>query len=241
MTLDTTIFQHADSNLEETTPADWDMDWDIDWTPTDFNQPFANHAAVVQDVYRHFVMFEDLDAIYDGRYLDIIDTWIARVYRDAPAAWQTLYKTAWFQQQEYQEGFKYPYYHRPSLWFLHKEWMHDNACDFVVEEIPSITFRKESTPVTDRIVYPYQEFESVTSMILRSSHQEIITKLKEGEIVYLDIPDELIEMFSAEERRELMEAISIEQLAELIQEGHIEDDDIPEEKYAEVYAEVRQK
>ena len=48
-------------------------------------------------------------------------------------------------------------------------------------------------------------------------------------------------MFSAEERRELMEALSVEQLAELIQEDKIEDDDIPDDKYEAVYAAVRQK
>ena len=248
MTLDTTIFQYANSSLEETTPADWQhTQWvpaDFKWIPTNFNKPFANHAAIAQDVYRHLVMYEDLNAINDGTSLDqmvLIETWLARVYRDAPREWQTLFKTALNEPQEYNEGFENPYYHQPSLWFLHKDWMHDNACDFVVEEIPSITFRKESVPVTDRLVYPSQEFESVTAMILRSSHQEIVTKLKEGEIVYLNIPEELIEMFSAEERRELMEALSVEQLAELIQEDKIEDDDIPHDKYAAVYAEVRQK
>lgn len=241
MTLNTTLFQYADASLKETSPADW---MNIQWTPTNFNKPFANHAAIAQDVYRHLVMYEDLDAINDGtshEQMVLIETWLARVYRDAPREWQTLITTALKEPQEYKEGYNYPYYHQPSLWFLHKDWMHDNHCDFVVDEIPSITFRKEIAPVTERLVYPCQEFESVSAMIMQCSNQEIITKLKDSEIDYLDIPEEVIDMFSPEERFALLNALSVEQLAELVLENNINDEDIPEDKYDAVYAEVRQK
>lgn len=237
MTLDTTTFPFANDSLPDCTPG-----LAASWVPTDFTDGFENHQEIVQDVYRHLVQFEDSEAINDSRYVDVTDTWIARVYRDAPAAWQTLYKTAFMQPQEFTEGFESPYYHRPSLWLLHKDWMHDNACDFVVDEIPSSTFHEEITPVMDRLIYPYQEeYESVTSMIMQSSNQEIIAKVNASEYHYLDIPDELIDQFSAEERRALMETLSVEELVDLIKKDKIEDNDIPQDKYADVYAEIRQK
>ena len=240
MTLDTAIFPFADDSLPVCMP-----EMVVDWTPTNFTDGFENHRAIAQDVYRHLSMFEDLDAINDGRYLNVTDTWSARVYRDAPAAWQTLYKTALTQDQEYTEGFGCPYYHQPSLWLLHEEWMRDNACDFVVDAIPSITFHEETVGVMERLVYPYTEYESLTATIMQCSNQEIIAKLKAGEIQYDDILEEIIDQFSDEETVAFNAAWlcnkSAQEIADLIEDGKVECESVPDEIYGEVWSIIRQK
>ena len=190
MTLRTEIFQHADNSLEEWNPSDNGYEW----VPTDFARFIAiAHPAdvlkvIADDVYRHLVLWEDIDAINDGRYMEIHDTWLAREYNKAPTLWKSLMEAAIKKKQVWKKN-ECNIYVRPSLWFLREDWMNNQLCTFVVDRIPSITFYDGNA---------------------------------ENQIIYL-------------------KTASTETLVDLIQEGEIDDDDIPENKYAEVYAEVRQK
>ena len=190
MTLRTDIFQHADDTLEEWNP----MDSGYNWVPTDFASlisevHFADVTKVVAtDVYRHLVLWEDIDAIEDGRFMEIHDTWLAREFKKAPPLWKSLMEAAIKEKQVWKKN-ECNIYVRPSLWFLREDWMNNQLCTFIVDRIPSITFYDGKA---------------------------------ENQFIYL-------------------KTATPEMLAELVQEGKIEDGDIPEDKYAEVYAEVRQK
>jgi hypothetical protein len=190
MTLRTDIFQHADDSLEEWNPCDNGYEW----VPTDFSNFIAvTHFAdvtkvIANDVYRHLVLWEDIDAIHDGRYMEHHDTWLAREYNKAPPLWKSLMEAAIKEKQVWKKN-ECNIYVRPSLWFLREDWMNEQLCTFVVDRIPSITFYDGKA---------------------------------ENQIIYL-------------------KTASTETLADMILEGEIDDDDIPENKYEEVYSEIRQK
>ena len=191
MTLRTDIFQHADDTLEEWNPSDNGYEW----VPTEFARfiAIAHPADVLNvigaDVYRHLVFWEDIDAINDGRYMDNLDTWLAREYNKAPPLWKSLMEAAIKEKQVWNDD-SYSIYVRPSLWLLREDWMNDQHLDFVADKIPSMTFRDEDNT--------------------------------ENHLIYL-------------------KTATPETLAELVQEGKIEDGDIPEDKYLAVRGEVRQK
>ena len=72
------------------------MDSGYNWVPTDFArfisevQYFADVTKVIaNDVYRHLPQ-EDIDAIEDGRFMKIHDTWLAREFKKAPPLWKSL-------------------------------------------------------------------------------------------------------------------------------------------------------
>ena len=191
MQLRTDIFTHADDTLKEWDPSENGYEW----KPTKFDHFIAAaHPAdvlkvIADDVYRHLVFWEDIDAINDGRYMDHLDTWLAREYNKAPPLWKSLMEAAIKEKQVWDDD-SYSIYIRPSLWLLRFDWMEFQNLHFVTDKIPSLTFRDEDNT--------------------------------ENHLIYLS-------------------TAPVEMLAELIQEGKIEDEDIPEDKYAEVYAEVRQK
>ena len=191
MKLRTDIFQHADDNLNEWNPSDNGYEW----VPTKFDSfiAIAHPADVLKvigdDVYRHIVFWEDIDAINDGRYMDHLDTWLAREYNKAPPLWKSLMEAAIKEKQVWNDD-SYSIYVRPSLWLLREDWMNDQHLDFVADKIPSMTFRDEDNT--------------------------------ENHLIYL-------------------KTATPEMLAELVQEGKIEDADIPEDKYLAVRGEVRQK
>lgn len=191
MALRNDIFTHADDTLKEWDPSENGYEW----KPTKFNDFIAAaHPAdvlkvITDDVYRHLVFWEDIDAINDGRYMDHLDTWLAREYNKAPPLWKSLMEAAIKEKQVWDDE-SYSVYVRPSLWLLRIDWMGFQNLPFVADKIPSLTFRDEDNT--------------------------------ENHLIYLKTaPSEI--------------------LAELVQDGKIEDEDIPEEKYAEVYAEVRQR
>ena len=187
MQLRTDIFTHADDTLEEWNPSDNGYEW----VPTDFaalSREDDVQKAVAVDVYRHLVFWEDIDAIHDGRFMDQLDTWLAREFKKAPPLWMSLMEAAIKEKQVWKEN-ESDIYVRPSLWFLREDWMNVQKCLFVVEKIVSQTFRDDDS---------------------------------ENQFIYL-------------------KQASVAELVELIEEGKIDDDDIPEDKYAEVYAEIRQK
>ena len=190
MTLFTDIFTHADETLEEWNPSDNGYEW----VPTNFSTFISQHADVVKvianDVYRHLVFWEDIDAIHDGRFTEQLDTWLAREFNKAPPPWKSLMEAALKEKQVWKED-GYSVYARPSLWLLRDDWMIEQlkCCMLVVDKIPSLTFREDGS---------------------------------ENEMIYL-------------------KQASVEELAELVQEGKIEDDDIPQDKYDAVYDQVRHK
>ena len=187
MQLRTDIFTYADDTLEEWNPSDNGYEW----VPTDFaalSREDDIQKAVAVDVYRHLVFWEDIDAIHDGRFMDQLDTWLAREFKKAPPLWMSLMEAAIKEKQVWKEN-ECDIYVRPSLWFLREDWMNVQKCLFVVDKIVSQTFRDDDS---------------------------------ENQFIYL-------------------KQASVAELVELIEEGKIDDDDIPEDKYAEVYAEIRQK
>ena len=188
MQLRTDIFTHADDTLQEWNPSDNGYEW----MPTDFaalSRDDDVQKAVANDVYRHLVFWEDIDAINDGRYMDHLDTWLAREYNKAPPLWKSLMEAATKEKQVWNDE-SYDIYIRPSLWLLRIDWMGFQNLPFVADKIPSLTFRDDDNT--------------------------------ENHLIYLT-------------------TAPVETLAMLIQEDKIDDEDIPEDKYAEVYAEVRQK
>ena len=187
MQLRTDIFTYADDTLEEWNPSDNGYQW----VPTDFaalSREDDIQKAVAVDVYRHLVFWEDIDAIHDGRFMDQLDTWLAREFKKAPPLWMSLMEAAIKEKQVWKEN-ECDIYVRPSLWFLREDWMNVQKCLFVVDKIVSQTFRDDDS---------------------------------ENQFIYL-------------------KQASVAELVEFIEEGKIDDDDIPEDKYAEVYAEIRQK
>ena len=191
MTLRTDIFQHADNSLEEWNPSDNGYEW----VPTNFARFIAiAHPAdvlkvIADDVYRHLVFWEDIDAINDGRYMDHLDTWLAREYNKAPPLWKSLMEAAIKEKQVWDDD-SYSIYVRPSLWLLRIDWMGFQNLPFVADKIPSLTFRDEDNT--------------------------------ENHLIYL-------------------KTATPETLAKLVEEGKIEDEDIPDDKYEAVRDEVRQK
>ena len=103
MALRTDIFTHADDTLEEWNPSDNEYEWE----PTKFARFIAlAHPAdvlkvIADDVYRHLVFWEDIDAINDGRYMDHLDTWLAREYNQAPPLWKSLMEAAIKEKHPY--------------------------------------------------------------------------------------------------------------------------------------------
>ena len=191
MTLNTTLFQYADASLKETSPADW---MNIQWTPTNFNKPFANHAAIAQDVYRHLVMYEDLQAYEDAIcHQRNIDTWLARVFNKAGDYWKQLMERALKTKQYYEYDGMLDYY-RPSLWLLREDWMKQEGHYFIVERISSLVFFANDDE--KRLIYPTWKAKSKNR---------------------------------------------IKKYVDLIESGKINDYDIPDEIYEEVYSEIRQK
>lgn len=191
MPLRTDIFTHADDTLKEWDPSENGYEW----KPTKFDDFIAvAHPAdvlkvIADDVYRHLVFWEDIDAINDGRYMDHLDTWLAREYNKAPPLWKSLMEAAISEKQVWDDD-SYSIYIRPSLWLLRFDWMEFQNLPFVTDKIPSLTFRDEDNT--------------------------------ENHLIYLT-------------------TAPVETLAELVQDGKIEDEDIPDDKYEAVYAEVRQK
>ena len=182
------IFKYIDNELNEWSP----INCGYEWNNTNFNNKFKDDKELVQDVYRYLVMYEDLDAIYEGKFKINLNTWLYRNYINAPDEWRNLLKLAITQKQNYKEEYDYPFYWQPSLWLLHKRWMKDNNYNFIAEEMNSLTFKKEDFPVETRLIYP----------AYKSSVEEIVQMLENDEIL---------------------------------------DDDIPEDKYDEVYHLMRQK
>jgi hypothetical protein len=191
MALRTDIFTHADDTLEEWNPSDNGYEW----KPTNFARFIAlAHPAdvlkvIADDVYRHLVFWEDIDAIKDGRYMDHLDTWLAREYNQAPPLWKSLMEAAIKEKQVWDDN-SYSVYVRPSLWLLRIDWMAFQNLTFVADKIPSLTFRDEDNT--------------------------------ENHLIYL-------------------KTAPIETLAELIQNGNIDDEDIPDDKYEAIRGGVRQK
>ena len=191
MALRTDIFTHADDTLEEWNPSDNGYEW----KPTNFAHFIAlAHPAdvlkvIADDVYRHLVFWEDIDAINDGRYMDHLDTWLAREYNKAPPLWKSLMEAAIKEKQVWNDD-SYSVYVRPSLWLLRIDWMAFQNLPFVADKIPSLTFRDEDNT--------------------------------ENHLIYL-------------------KTAPTETLVELIQNGNIDDEDIPDDKYEAVRDGVRQK
>ena len=187
MSLRTDIFTHADDTLEEWNPSDNGYEW----VPTDFaalSREDDVQKAVANDVYRHLQIWEDIDAIHDGRFMDVLDTWLACEFNKGMPLWQGMMEAALKEKQVWKRG-ECDIYVRPSLWFLREDWMNAQRCLFVVDKIPSLTFRDDDT---------------------------------ENQMIYL-------------------KEASVKELAELVQEGRICDEDIPEDKYEAVREQVRQK
>ena len=124
MALRNDIFTHADDTLKEWDPSENGYEW----KPTKFNNFIAAaHPAdvlkvITDDVYRHLVFWEDIDAINDGRYMDHLDTWLAREYNKAPPLWKSLMEAAIKEKQVWDDD-SYSVYVRPSLWLLRIDWM----------------------------------------------------------------------------------------------------------------------
>ena len=117
----------------------------IPWQ-NDFDSKTSEH--LVQDVYQHLMLTEDLLAIWDGRYVSEIETAIADIYKDKPKKWQTLFKAAWETENPYVSG---PEYFRPSLWLLSSLWMEQNGYLFTSKSQKSLTFRENEVPTWDII------------------------------------------------------------------------------------------
>ena len=155
MTLRTDIFKFSNETLPEWNPSDDGYEW----IPTDFTTFVAlAHPADVQkvianDVYRHLVFWEDIDAINDGRFMSELDTWLAREFKKAPPLWKAMMTAAMKEEQNWKDD-GYSIYVRPSLWFLREDWMIDklHIC-FVVDKIPSLTFRDEDGHPEDQLIY----------------------------------------------------------------------------------------
>lgn len=168
-----TLFRWAD----ETLPA-----WNPravceEWVPTDFavlSRAADMRKAVAEDVYRHLQMWEDLDAIYDGRMMQELDTWLSREFDKGMPLWQSMMEAALREKQVWREG-ECDIYARPSLWFLRKDWMEDQFNDFTVERLPSRTFHDDNCE--DKLMY-----------LARASAEELVYVLQRGAIDVGDIP-----------------------------------------------------
>jgi hypothetical protein len=188
MQLRTDLFVYATESLPKWNPSH--DDWD--WIPT--RKRLTTTYDIAQDVYRHLVMYEDLQAYEDAIcHQRNIDTWLARVFNKAGDYWKQLMERALKTKQYYEYDGMLDYY-RPSLWFLREDWMQKQGHDFIVERIPSLVFFANDDET--RLIYPTWKAKS----------KERIKK-------YVD----------------------------LIESGKINDYDIPDEIYEEVYSEMRQK
>ena len=156
MALRNDIFTHADDTLKEWDPSENGYEW----KPTKFNNFIAAaHPAdvlkvITDDVYRHLVFWEDIDAINDGRYMDHLDTWLAREYNKAPPLWKSLMEAAIKEKQVWDDD-SYSVYVRPSLWLLRIDWMGFQNLPFVADKIPSLTFRDEDN-TENHLIYLIQ-------------------------------------------------------------------------------------
>jgi hypothetical protein len=169
----TELFRWAD----ETLPA-WNPSAVCEgWVPTDFavlSRAADMRKAVAEDVYRHLHMWEDLDAIYDGRMMQELDTWLSREHGRGMPLWQALMEAALREKQVWREG-ECNIYARPSLWLLRRDWMEDRFNDFVVERLSSRAFRDGNCE--DRLIY-----------LARASAEELAHALQRGAIDVADIP-----------------------------------------------------
>lgn len=187
MSLRTDLFYYATKSL----PA-WNPSHDgWDWNPK--KKMLTTTYDIAQDVYRHLVMYEDLQAYENAIcHQRNIDTWLARVFNKAGSYWKTLMVRALKTKQYYEYDGMLDYY-RPSLWLLREDWMQKQGHDFIVERIPSLVFF--SNDDEKRLIYPTWKAKS------KERIEKYVNLIESGKITDYDIPDEIYEEVYSEIRQ----------------------------------------
>ena len=110
---------------------------------------------VVTDVYRYLAAVDDLDALFDGQHLALVQSWLASVFERAPDEWKSLFRSAYTEVQDYIPDPDSPSYWRPSFWLLHPVWMADHGYTTLPERLPSRgIFCDNDVPIEDQIYWP---------------------------------------------------------------------------------------